>query len=271
MRSYARARGLGGLVLSGILAAAFAAVVLAPAPLSAQAGRERVIEGNRLYEEGRFQEAHQKYLEAMAEAPESSIIPFNDGNALYQDADYQRAMEAYQRAIETGDPALASAAWYNLGNALYRQQQLEPALEAYKQALRMNPTDVDSKHNLERVLEQMQEQEQQQQQDSDSEDDEENEDEQDSEQQSSPEDQQQNQQQNEQQDEGDGEGEDEEEQPAGQQPQDQPQDGQGEPEPREGALSQEEAERLLDAIDENPEDVNRKPASNRGRRPRKPW
>ena len=43
-------------------------------------------------------------LEAMAEAPENSIIPFNDGNALYQDADYQAAMEAYQQAIETGDP-----------------------------------------------------------------------------------------------------------------------------------------------------------------------
>ena len=27
----------------------------------------------------------------------------------------------------------------------------------------------------------------------------------------------------------------------------------------------------LDAIDENPEDVNRKPASATGRRPRKPW
>ena len=135
-----------------VLAAATVLVACVTMELEAQAGRARVEEGNRLYEEGRFAEAHQKYLEALAEAPESSVIPFNDGNALYQDADYQRAMEAYQRAIESGDPALASSAWYNLGNALYRQQQLEPSLEAYKQALRLSPDDADAKHNLERVL-----------------------------------------------------------------------------------------------------------------------
>lgn len=261
-----------GRFLASALALVALSLVARPAAVEAQAGRSRVLEGNRLYEEGRFQEAHQKYLEAMAEAPESSVIPFNDGNALYQDADYQRAMEAYQRAIETGDPALASAAWYNLGNALYRQQQLEPALEAYKQSLRMNPRDVDAKHNLERVLEQMQQQQQQEQQDSDSDEDEENEDEQNPQQQPNPDEQQQDQQQpnQPQEDEGD-EGEDEEEQPSGDQPQDEPQQGEGQPEPRDGELSQEEAERLLDAIDENPEDVNRKPAANRGRRPRKPW
>ena len=166
-----------GMGCSAVLAAVVTLGAM-PGDASAQAGRARVMEGNRLYEEGRFREAHETYLEAMAEAPESSVIPFNDGNALYQDADYQRAMEAYQRAIETGDAGLASSAWYNLGNALYRQQQLEPALEAYKQSLRLNPADSDAKHNLERVLEQMQQQEQQQQQDSDSDDSNEDEDEQ---------------------------------------------------------------------------------------------
>ena len=114
--------------------------------------------------------------EAMAEAPDAPIIPFNDGNALYQTTDYQRAMEAYQRAIEAGDPALASSAWYNLGNTLYRQQQLQQSLEAFKQALRLNPQDGDAKHNLERVLEQMQEQQQQENDESQDEQDEDEED-----------------------------------------------------------------------------------------------
>lgn len=243
-------------------------LLLTAVEAQAQAGRARVQEGNRLYQDGRFEEAHQKYLEAMAEAPGSPVIPFNDGNALYQSADYQRAMEAYQQAIETGDPRLASAAWYNLGNAMYRQQQLEPALEAYKESLRLNPRDVDAKHNLERVLEQMQEQDQQQQDPDDGEDEQEPQDQEPSEGEGDPEDQQQQQQ-----DEGEEEGEDEQEQDQQQPPEggEEPPEGEGQPQPREGQMTPEEAERLLDAIDENPEDVNRKPASNRGRRPRKPW
>lgn len=253
-------RTLGFRWLAGVLFA----LGLVAAPVEGQAGRERVREGNRLYEEGRFAEAHQKYLEAMAEAPESPIIPFNDGNALYQDADYQRAMEAYQRAIETGDPRLASSAWYNLGNALYRQQQLEESLEAFKQALRLNPQDGDAKHNLERVLEQMQEQQQQQGDDPEDEDEDEEEDDQD---QQNPQDQDQDQdQQN--RDPSDGEqNEDEqpESPPQGQEP------PEGEQPPQQGDMTPEEAERLLDAIEEDPEDVNRKRISARGRRPRKPW
>ena len=218
----------------------------------AQAGRSQVQEGNRLYEEGLFPEAHEKYLEGLAMAPESGLIRFNDGNALYKGEDYQRAVEAYQRAIETEDPALVGSAWYNLGNAFYRQQQLEESLQAYKQALRLRPADVDAKHNLEWVLEQMQQQEQQQ------EDGEQDQDEQD------PQDEEQEQQdQPEQQD---------QEQDGQQQPEDQePQAGGGEPRQEPGQMTPEEAQRLLEAIEEDPEDVDRKRAPATGRRPLKAW
>lgn len=235
------------------------------APVHAQAGRDRVREGNRLYEEGRFAEAHQKYLEAMAEAPDSPIIPFNDGNALYRDADYQRAMEAYRRSIETGDPGLAASAWYNLGNALYRQQQLEPSLEAYKQALRLNPRDGDAKHNLERVLEQMQQQEQRQQQRGDDPQEDENEEE------NQDEPQEPRDQPRPNQPPPDGEEDEEGDEPQDQQPPEGQQPEDGEPQPQPGEMTQQEAERLLDAIEEDPGDVNRKRVSARGRRPKKPW
>lgn len=259
-------------------------LLIAVRPVAGQAGRAQVDEGNRFYSEGRFDEAHSKYLEALAANPESGLIRFNDGNALYQNQDYQRAMEAYQRAIETGDPALASSAWYNMGNALYRQQQLEPALDAYKEALRLNPRDVDAKHNLERVLEQMQEQEQQQQQQGD--EGEEGEEGESDDQQNGG---QQQPQPGDESDDGESDGNEGDGQQQ-QQPQPQPQqgdpgqqdaqssdpsdgneEGEGAPEPREGEMTREEAERLLDAISENAEDVNRRPAPARGRLPRKPW
>ena len=248
-------------------AAASWALLVTPT-LHAQAGRQQVQEGNRLYEEGSFEEAHQKYLEALAADPESGLIRFNDGNALYQRADYERAMEAYQRAIETGDPALASSAWYNLGNALYRQQQLQESLDAYKNALRLNPSDPDAKHNLERVLEQMEQQEQDPQEGEDQQDDQGEEDEQ---QQGDRQQDRQDEQEQQQDEESEQEQEPEpgrEDEPAP------PQEADGrevEPQPQPGDMTPEEAERLLDAIEEDPDEVDRQRAPFRGRRPRKPW
>ena len=261
--------GIGRLWLPLVIATLSTA---APAEVRAQAGRAETREGNRLYEEGRFAEAHEKYLEALLEAPDSPIIRFNDGNALYRGENYEPALESFRAAVESGDPELAAAAWYNLGNTLYRQGALPESLEAFKQALRANPADADAKHNLERVLEQMQEQQQQDQQQGDGENEEENQDE--SEQQ--PQDGEQNQ---------DRQDEDQPQQDPNQDPQNQrnPEQNPGqdpdepEAEPREGTpppgeMTREEAERLLDAIQEDQDEVNRQPRTPaRGTRPRRDW
>lgn len=241
-----------------------------PSWVWAQPGRAAVASGNRLYEDGRFEEAHEQYLEALRQAPDSPVVSFNDGNALYRTEEFERAMDAYQKAAESGDPRVAAPAWYNLGNALYNQQQLEPALEAYKQALRRNPSDADAKHNLEVTLEQLQEQQQNQDQNPDqdqSQDQDQN--------QSDP--QQGEAQENEppeQNEPGDqDEPQDQSQAPPdeGEQPQDQPEPGdQSEPQP--GELSREEAERLLQAINEDPGEIQRQRRSTTPvRPPRRPW
>ena len=231
-----------------------------PSIAAAQPGRGAVDAGNRLYDEGRYEEAHEQYLEALRQAPDSPIVPFNDGNALYRTEELQRAMESYRRAVESGDPRIEAQAWYNLGNALYKQQQLEPALEAYKEALRRNPADTDAKHNFEVTLEQLQEQQQQESDDQQDENDEgrdqqdrpQSEQEQDQEQQDQPEDQEPPEQQQD-------------------QPQEQQQENVEQPPPP-GALSREEAERLLQAIDEDPSQIQRQRQTTApARPPRRPW
>ena len=230
----------------------------APAEVGAQAGRAETREGNRLYEEGRFAEAHEKYLEALLADPDSPIIRFNDGNALYRGEDYESALESFRAAVEGGDPELAAAAWYNLGNTLYRQGALPESLEAFKQALRADPADADAKHNLERVLEQMQEQEQQEQQQGDGENDEENEGE------------------SEQQPQGGEQNQDPQNQPNPEpDPERDPEESESPPQegtPPPGEMTREEAERLLDAIQEDQDEVNRQPrTATRGTRPRRDW
>jgi len=226
-----------------------AGAVLLPGTLSAQ--RSLVEEANRLYAEGRYAEAHEMYLEALRENPGSPLIRFNEGNALYQNQEFERALEAYRDAIQSGDTALAEGAWYNLGNSLFRQQQLDASLEAYKQALRINPGDLDAKHNLERVLEQMEEQENQQDQNQDDQD-------------------QENQDQQQPPPEGDPEQDEQEQDQPPPENDDQEQEQPAQPPP--GQMTPEEAERLLQAIQEDPDEVDRPPrADSLGRRPRKNW
>ena len=239
-----------------VLAVAGAVVLIGalPSGVAAQRGRAELNEGNRFYEEGRFPEAHEKYLEALRDAPDLPLALFNDGNALYQSEEYVRALDAYRGAIESGDPALASPAWYNLGNALYRQQRFQESLEAYKEALRIDPGEIDYKHNLELALEQQLQQPDQDPQSGDgdaSQQDQEQEN-QDGEQNQEPQDQEESQ--------------DEEDQEQDQQPE----SGQR-PEPAPGEMTEEEAERLLQGVQEDPGEVNRRQAPLRGRRPSKPW
>ena len=269
--------------VAGVAVGLVAATAGLPLSSAAQAGRADVQEGNRLYREGRYDEAHERYLEALRDAPDSPVIRFNDANALYQSDEFARAVDAYRGAIEAADPVLEAQAWYNLGNALYRQQQVEGALEAYKQALRRNPGDTDAKHNLEVALEQLrqQEQEQQQQRDDSEDQDQEN---QDRQQQSGE--QQSGEQQSGEQQSGEQPPEEDPEEESGQEEQgeqggqeEQRPDGDSEPDrveadaqPQAGQMSREEAERLLQAITEDPGEIRRQRRSaDPGRRTRRPW
>ena len=266
-----------GSRLAASLATLLAVFTASVTDVGAQDSRRLVEEGNALYEEGKFAEAHERYLEALAASPSSSLINFNDGNALYSGSDYDRALEAYRAAIMAGDGGVVAPAWYNVGNAFFRQQKLQESLDAYKEALRLDPSDLDAKHNLERVLELMREnQEQQDQQGEDQGED-------------PPPDEEGPQEQRE----NGSSGEDEEETPADRQDQgnqDDPRDsGDQSPDatPREpetnedgpgaqpkklpGEFTPEEAQRLLGAIEEDPQEVDRKPPPARGRKPRKPW
>ncbi len=249
MRRRRQRRWTGTLMVAAILVSAL------PSGVAAQRGRAEVNDGNRLYQEGRFGEAHEKYLDALRDAPGLPLALFNDGNALYESEEYVRALDAYRGAIESGDPALAAPTWYNLGNALYRQQRFQESLEAYKEALRIDSEEIDFKHNLELALEQLQ------QQDSQSEDGEEGDQNEDQESQGgeeNPEPQDPN--------EDPSQGPPEEESPEEDQPEP---DRQPEPEP--GEMTRDEAERLLQGVQEDPDEVNRRQAPLRGRLPSKPW
>lgn len=146
-----------------------------------------VREANRLYAEGKYEDATAAYNAALVDHPDLPELHFNLGDATYKQGKYEEAISSFQKVETANDPARASRVAYNVGNATFRQgqalEQSEPqkalelyaqALASYRRALGLTPDDQDTKFNHEfvtqriaevkkRLEEQKKEQEQQQQ------------------------------------------------------------------------------------------------------------
>ncbi|MBN2030336.1 tetratricopeptide repeat protein [bacterium] len=209
--------------MKGLFFIAFLSGMLSlPVYVNAQAERKKVAEGNRLYSEEKYDEANNKYQDALLENPTSLPVLFNVGNVLYKKNDYEKALESYQKVLNTDDPLFQSQAYYNIGNTLYRSGNLAESILAYEQALKLNPEDQDAKYNLEFVRNKLKEN---------------------AEPQSQGQQQQQGEQENAaQQNQEEQSQEEEEQQQAGEMEQQQ-------------EMTKEEAERLLDALKENQEEM----------------
>ena len=134
---------------------------------------------NRLFEEGKFAEALDRYVKALDMDPDNHVLQFNAGDALYRDGKYEEARERFGKVGAARDRRLAGASHFNSGNSHLQEGKLDQAVEEYKKALRINPSDPLAKRNLELAQKKKQEQPQQDQQDSDNDDQQQSEDQQD--------------------------------------------------------------------------------------------
>ncbi len=145
MRVFLKQVGFGFLSLS-------VTSIIAPNLLAQGAGRRQVAEGNKYFAEGKFDEANNKYRDAEVANPESPIVQFNIGDALYKKRKYEEALQAYQKALQkSGDLQLQAQSYYNFGNTLYRLNKWPESILAYQQALKLDPNDKEAKYNLEYV------------------------------------------------------------------------------------------------------------------------
>ncbi|MCK4606074.1 MAG: tetratricopeptide repeat protein [candidate division Zixibacteria bacterium] len=199
---------------------------------------DQVKNGNDAFRNGDYKTALECYHSAEVDLPESPELEYNMAGALYREGAYEEAVDKYGRAMNTTDIDLESAAHYNLGNTQFRIGDYQKAIERYQKALEINPGDVDAKYNLElarrKLKDQMKSQEQEQQQ----------------QQQKQQQDQQQQQQEQEQ-----------EEQDQQQQQQDQQEEQQEpqQPQPQdEKEMSQEDAERILNALRDDEQEIQEK-------------
>ncbi len=115
-------------------------------------------EGNKLYKEGKVDEALSKWREAQIESPYSDKLHYNIGNGLHEQKRYADAFNAYEKSLESKNSELRSKAYYNMGNTRYRMNKLPEAIEDYKKCLEINPKDEDAKYNIEFIEKKLKEQ-----------------------------------------------------------------------------------------------------------------
>lgn len=128
--------------------------------------------GNRMYREGRYEEAVVAYTRVLDRGKATPQLHYNLGTALLALGRHEEAQRQFEAALQGVEPELRQRAFYNLGNRflvdaraeddLERQGALlDTAIEAYRRALRVSPDDVDAKWNLELALRDLEQNEQQ--------------------------------------------------------------------------------------------------------------
>ena len=117
---------------------------------------DTVQKGNKLYNNGKFDEALKTYVDGQIEHADDPSLKYNIASAQYKNKNYEEAIKGYLDVAATAkDAKLQEKALYGSGNALFRQGKLEEAIEYYKKALEIDPNDQDAKHNLEFAREEL--------------------------------------------------------------------------------------------------------------------
>jgi Ca-activated chloride channel family protein len=151
-------------------AAALALCALALGGGSARAAADPAVEGYTAYEKRDYDGAVERWREALIDEPDSPLLRFNLGAALYRAAQFQEAAESFAKVASAARPEWTAKASYNLGNALYRTgegtlasdkqataQSWERSLVAYRAAMAADPSDLEPKMAHEIVAERLRE------------------------------------------------------------------------------------------------------------------
>ncbi|MFD2146616.1 tetratricopeptide repeat protein [Mucilaginibacter antarcticus] len=133
-------------------------ILLSAARLQAQ-DKSYVKKGNDLYQQKKYTEAAELYTKAVEKKKESVEGQFNLGDAFYKQKKYDKAAEQFSKIAESNkDKTTTARAYHNLGNTLLESKKLEESVAAYKKALLNDPKDEETRYNLVYAMDQLKKQ-----------------------------------------------------------------------------------------------------------------
>lgn len=128
----------------------------------AQKEKKDIHEGNKLYEQKKYKEAEASYRKSLNKAQASVAGNFNLGDALYKQKKLEDAGKKFTDiANSSTDKGVKAQAYHNLGNSLLESNKIEESIAAYKKSLINNPKDDQTRYNLAYAQEKLKQQQQQ--------------------------------------------------------------------------------------------------------------
>jgi tetratricopeptide (TPR) repeat protein len=113
----------------------------------------------KYFNKGDFETASKIFNKAVEKNPGNNNIFINSSGAEYKLNKFDEAKLKYNRVISSSSSTRTDKfiAYYDLGNVEVKQGNLKESVNFYKEALKINPSDKDSKHNLELALKKLNE------------------------------------------------------------------------------------------------------------------
>ena len=112
------------------------------------------------YKKGDYTDAEKEYEKAANQHPDAPPLNFNLGASAYKTQQYDKALPAFQKALNSEEVPVQQQAYYDMGNTQYRLGQKteksapqdtiktwESAVQSYDSALKLKPDDADAKFN----------------------------------------------------------------------------------------------------------------------------
>lgn len=125
-------------------------VLLFASTIQAQNERKDIRKGNKAFRQQNYVQAEVDYRKATAKNGRNPQAIYNLGCAFIAQQKDSSAVVQFENAskIET-NPKRKAMAFHNIGVICQKKQLFSEAIEAYKESLRNNPSDNETRYNLE--------------------------------------------------------------------------------------------------------------------------
>lgn len=117
--------------------------------VQAQTDRQHVRRGNQLFRKGDYAKAALEYQKALSVNEGNTQAIYNLGVTALQQGNDSLAVKQFETAGKMEPNKFRKAqAYHNIGVVMQAHRQYGQAIEAYKEALRNNPADDETRYNL---------------------------------------------------------------------------------------------------------------------------
>jgi Ca-activated chloride channel homolog len=118
--------------------------------VAGQSSYKHIKNGNKEFNKQNYAGAEVDYRKAVETKKNPLQGNYNLGNAYYKQGKYDQAIQQYGAAstLQRENAGELAKTLHNIGNSLLQSKKYEESIEAYKNSLKLNPGDNDTRYNL---------------------------------------------------------------------------------------------------------------------------